>query len=191
MIVGDPTILAVESRITEAYERPSLRALGFFLIHVGGLCYGIRSTDSTMLANSFDEVRNRIAMRGGHVVPFAGETDAGRIADAFRNAIYGEEQTETYFGLSLPQFREMTYSKRIVWAPDGDAAFDDGSYVLQFDVEDRVRVIAFKSAPGQPYVPATLRDIYLAANDFYGLLQKWHDVFENEWASLPKASSSS
>jgi hypothetical protein len=144
-----------------------------------------------MLACSFDEVRGRIAMRGGHTVPFAAEPDAGRIAEAFRNAIYAEEQKESYFGIPLLQFRELVYAKRIVWAPDGDAAFDDGSYVLQFDVKDHVRLIGFKSVPGLPYDPATLRDTCLAADDFYGILQKWHDAFENEWASLPKVDDPS
>lgn len=188
MIVGDPSILAIESHITHAFERLSLRALGFFVLHVGGLSYGRRSADSTMLANSFDEVRNRLAMRGAHVVPFVGEADAGSIADAFRNAIYGEHRMTSYFGIPLPQFSEMFYSKQIIWAPDGDAAFDDGSYVLQFDVKDCVRVVAFKSA-GYSYDPATLRDMYLAADDFYPLLQKWSDGFESEWASLPKQAT--
>jgi hypothetical protein len=139
-----------------------------------------------MLARSFDEVRSRIAMRGDHVVPFADESDGGRIANAFRNAIYGKERKESYFGIPLPQFKEMIYSKRIVWAPDGDEAFDDGSYVLQFDIKDRVRVIAFRSVSHLPYDPATIRDTALAADDFYGLLQEWHDAFQNEWSSLPK-----
>lgn len=187
MIIGDPSVLAIESGITQAYEQLSFRALGFFSVYVSGFCYGRRSADSTMLARSFDEVRSRIAMRGGHIVPFAAETDAGRIATAFRNAIYGEEPRESHFGIPQPQFREMIYSKRIVWAPDGDEAFDDGSYVLQFDIKDHVRLIAFKSAPCHPYDPATIRDTWLAADDFYDILHRWHEAFESEWASLPKA----
>lgn len=171
MIIGDPSVLAIESDITRAYERLSFRALGFFVIYVSGFCYGRRSADSSMLARSFDEVRNRIAMRGGHIVPFAAEADAGRIADAFRNTIYGEEPRESQFGILLPQFREMIYSKQIVWAPDGDEAFDDGSYMLQFDIEDHVRLIAFKSARCHPYDPATIRDVWLAADYFYDILR--------------------
>lgn len=186
MIIGEPSVFAVESSITEAYEELYLRALGFFVIYVDGLFYGRRSANSTMLARSFDEVGNRIAMRGSHVVPFVAETDAGRIATAFRNAIYGEEQKASYFDIPLSQFMGMIYSKRIVWAPDGDEAFDDGSYVLQFDVQDQVRLIAFKTVTCHPYDLATIREICLPADEFYGLLQRWHGAFENEWASLPK-----
>ena len=45
-----------------------------------------------------------------------------------------------------------------MWAPDGDEPFDDASYVLQFDVKDRVRLIAFKSSEGYLHDPATLSD---------------------------------
>ena len=62
----------------------------------------------------------RTALRGGHAAPLADESDPARIADAFRNALYGETQRETYFGISLGQFKEMWYSKALVWAHDGD-----------------------------------------------------------------------
>jgi hypothetical protein len=185
LIIGDPSVIAIESRITFAYERLSLRGLGFFVVHVGGLSYGSRSSDSTMLACSFDGIGNRIAMRGRHELPFS-EADAREIAESFRNAIYGDNQRESYFGIPLSQFRDMIYSKRIVWAPDGDEAFDDGSYILQFDIENHVRVIAFKSDQSNPYDPATIRDVRVKSDDFYTLLKNWHDAFESEWTSLRK-----
>jgi hypothetical protein len=141
-----------------------------------------------MLACSYDEVERRIALRGNHVVPFASEPDAGQIADAFRNAMYAEKPLESYFSIPHSKFIEVIRSKRIMWAPDGDEAFDDGSYVLQFDVQDRVRVIAFKSGEGYIHDPATLTDIWVEADDFYSVLQGWHDAFEVEWTSMPKVS---
>jgi hypothetical protein len=188
LIVGSPAVLAIESSITRAYERLSFRALGFFVIYVGGHCYGRLSPDSTMLACSYDEVERRIAGRGNHTVPFATESDAGKIADAFRNALYAETQQESYFGVPLSDFRDLIRLKRIVWAPDGDEAFADRSYVLQFDIRDRVRLIAFKCGEGYRHDPTTLSDIWLAADDFYDVLQGWHDAFEAEWASTSKTS---
>jgi hypothetical protein len=188
LIIGNPFVFAVESSIMQAYERLSFRALGFFVIYVGGRCYGKHELDSTMLACSYDEVERRIAKRGSHTAPFATESDAGKIADAFRNALYAENQRESHFGIPLADFRDMIRSKRIMWAPDGDEAFDDGSYVLQFDVQDRVRLIAFKSGEGYLIDPAVLSDVWLPAEDFYYVLQRWHDAFEGEWASMPKVS---
>jgi len=79
VIVGNPAALALESGITEAYARLSFRALGFFVIHVGGRSYGVRSSDATMLACSFDQVKKRIVDRGGHTAAFATEVDPGNL----------------------------------------------------------------------------------------------------------------
>jgi hypothetical protein len=187
MIVGQPTIFAIESGMTQAYDRLSLRGLGFFVIHVGGLRYGVCSPDATMLANSCDAVNDRIDHRGEHTAPFATEPDAGIIADALRHALYADDQErEVFFGIAQPQFSKLIYSKQIMWAPDGDAAFNDGSYVLQFDTIDQVRLIAFRCGENGLHDPATLRDVWLPADEFYDVLQAWSIAFEDEWAAMPK-----
>ena len=191
MIVGNPSIFAIESTIGRAYENPGLRALGFFAIHVCGNCYGVRSPDTTFLACSYDEVQRRIGKRGSHTAPFASEPDAGEIAHAFRSAVYGEEQWKSYFGIPCSEFDKVVEVNRIMWAPDGDEAFDDGSYILQFDVDDHVRLIAFKSGQDCLYDPPSLAEAWLAADHFYDVLERWHRSFEAEWASLPKVPADS
>jgi hypothetical protein len=192
MMIGNPAIFAIESEISRAYERLGFRALGFFVLHVGGHRYGVYEPQATMLANSFDVVQARIAFRGKHVAPFATEPDAGAVADAFRNAIYADEQEESFFGVPLAKFCNLVHQKsHLVWAPDGDEAFDDGSYVLQFDVDSRVRLIAFKSDEDYRHAPSSLSNVWLPADDFYNVLQKWHNAFEAEWVSAPKSSESS
>ncbi len=180
MIIGDPHIFAVESIITQVYKRLSFLALGFFVIHVNGVCYGVREHDATMLACSFAEVKRRIICRGRHIADFA-ELNAGEIAGAFRSAVYAAAQEESYFGSTLSEFRRHfdRDANALLWAPDGDAAFDDGSYVLQFDVGDRVRLIAFKSDQDS-YDPATLSEVWMPLERFYLFLQQWHDSFEAE-----------
>ena len=128
-------------------------------------------------------------MRGRHTAPLlATESDAGKVADAFRGALYGGMPQEGYFGLPQAQFSEMIDSKRIVWCPDGDEAFDDGSYVLQLDVGRRVRLIAFKSGQGRLHDPGTLSDVWLAADDFYAVLRCWSEAFDEEWVATPKCA---
>jgi hypothetical protein len=187
--IGNPSSLAVESGITQAYTRLSLRALGYFVLHIGGFRYGVYKPDATALARSFDEVERRISFRGSHRASFATEPDAGEIADAYRSAIYAEKQRESYFGIPLPQFRELIYTNRLDWAPDGDEAFDDSSYVLQFDVADQVRLVAFRVGEGGCHEPATLRDVTMSADLFYGTLTTWHSEFQREWESLEKRAS--
>lgn len=188
MIIGNPSVFAIESSITRAYERLSFRARGFFVIYAGGRCYGKRSPDSTLLACSYEEVERRTTERGTHSVPFSIEPDGRKIADAVRSAIYAEEPDEYYFGVPRSAFSDMIYSRHVLWAPDGDEAFDDRSYVLQFDIGDRVRLIAFKSGEGYARDDSTFTDTWLAADDFYHILRRWHDDFTAEWASMDKTA---
>jgi hypothetical protein len=127
----------------------------------------------------------RITGRGTHQAPFS-EAAAIDIANAYINAVYlDNDGDETYFGLSEAQFAKALNSNSLVWAPDGDEAFDDGSYVLQFDVGDRVRLVAFKR-PDRLVDPASVREVFLPADTFYSTLRQWRDQFMTEWESLPK-----
>jgi hypothetical protein len=185
MIVGNPSQFAIESQTTQAYERLSSRALGSFTILIQGFRYGVYEPDATLLAVSVDEVQRRISRRGSHITPFT-DAEPGVIADAYRAAVYGEEYGCPYPGITLEDFASHIFSSRITWAPDGDEAFDDGSYVLQFDADTRVRLIGFKTGPDGWCDPSTLKDVWLEGDQFYGVLHRWHVDFLAKWESLPK-----
>ncbi len=189
MIIGDPARFALESRITTAYSEPGCRALGLFVIHICAQRYGVYEPDATLLACSFDQVIARINDRGRHTAPFSSEPDAGKIADAFRRAVYAPDQEdETFFGLPHSEFRAAFYQNRLVWAPDGDEAFDDGSFVLQFDTQEGVRLIGFKTnKEGYGHEPNTRADVSMGANAFYSVLEEWSTAFEKEWGAAVKA----
>jgi hypothetical protein len=38
-----------------------------------------------------------------------------------------------------------------------------------------------------PGVPNTLSDVWLAVEEYYGILKQWGDTFESEWTSTPKS----
>ncbi len=184
MLIGDPLTFAIESEITKRWKGPSLGALGYFIIHVNAHCYGVKSPDATMLANSFGEVEARIAMRGRHTAPFA-TADAFELADAYSRAIYIESrEDELFLGMPEAQFTAAIYSRQLIWAPDGDEAFDDGSHVLQFDVDDRVRIVAFNRPDWLPD-PRSINEIWLPANDFYCTLEEWREGFQKQLSMLP------
>lgn len=187
MIVGDTSTFAIESSITQPLERLGARALGFFVIHVGGHCYGVRSPEATLLACSLDAVQRRIVKKGKHCVSFSAEVDASKVVDAFRAATYDQDrQDEIFFGMTSKELRHALISNEIVWAPDGDAAFDDGGHVLQFDLGDRVRLIAFKNADYQEEIARTLTEVWISADLFYEVLAQWQSKFEAEWAASVK-----
>ncbi len=187
MIVGNPSTFSIESSITRAYETLGCRALGFFVLHLGGQRYGVHAPDASMLACSLGEVEDRLSRRGSHVAPFACEVEGGKIADAFRDGVYASgKEEESFFGIRRPEFCDLFYAKHLLWAPDGDEAFDDGSYVLHFDVGERVRLIGFRCGAGDHHDPKTLRDIWLPAPDYYDVLHQWRDAFVAEWQATPK-----
>jgi hypothetical protein len=190
MIVGHPETFAIESGITEAYEYPGLMALGYFIIHICGRSFGLKELDASMLACSFDEVARRIAHRGSHNPPFPIDSDAGKIANAFIRAGYEptHEDSEQFFGIVTPRFREAT--RHLEWAPDGDAAFDDGSHVLHLEDMEKVRLIAYASTPDYVYDPETLRDVWLSGDDYYAILQSGHARFDAEWKAARKIPAS-
>ena len=193
MIVGDKQLFAIESEISTAYERLSFRALGYFLVYIGGKSYGVRYPEASMLACSYDEVQQRIARRGTHSAAFGYDEKAADIIEAVAERYAPIEVPLSFFGLPAVEFHEILYRQKIPWIPDGDEAFDDGSCVLQFDVADQVRLIAYKlSETGRHHQhdPTTVTDVRLSATQFYGTLEKWLTEFNREWDSLPKVSES-
>jgi hypothetical protein len=84
-------------------------------------------------------------------------------------------------------FREQMVDTDIVWAPDGDEAFDDGSHVLQFDLGERVRVIAFKNAESPVDMRRSLSEAWTTADEFYAILDSWRCSFEMERVERLKA----
>ena len=185
MLIGNPAVFAIESEITRAYDRSSSRALGFFVLHVQGRRFGIKSPEASMLAVPFDDVAARILARGNHKVPCA-EANATEVAEAVTRAIYlDHSKDETFFGMSDAQFKRAIFSNRVLWGPGLDECFDDGSYLLHFDIREQVRIIAF-SRPDAFIDPASVREVWLAAHEFYSILQQWHNAFLAEWVSAAK-----
>lgn len=190
LIVGNQQNFAIESYIGRAYEEPWQRAFGYFVIYLKGRCYGVRERDATLLACSFDAVENRIASQGKHVVPFSSVPNPVEIADAYRRVKYSGEYDpeEQFFSLSAKQFSSAVSKAKITWAPDGDEAFDDGSYVLQMDIDDRVRLIAFTSQESHKKTLQSVSEFWMDSEEYYGILAEWRDRFLNEWEATPKSS---
>ncbi|MHA3774489.1 Imm42 family immunity protein [Verrucomicrobiota bacterium sgz303538] len=181
MIFGDPSRFAIESVLTQAVESTSMMAIGLFVVHVGGLRYGVYESDATTLGIASSEVERRLIDRGGRSAPFASEPDAAKIANTFREAVYAPDpEDKLFFGFSEKEFDRLRHAKHFEW--DADEEFDDSSYLLQFDVGDQVRLIAYKSwAQDWYHDPTTLRDVWIEADEFYSILQQWYDAFISEW----------
>jgi hypothetical protein len=193
MIVGNPNLFAIESEIVVAFERRLFLAYGSFVVHIGGRLYGDKDPKETpLLSNALREVEFHLAERGCHRAPFASEPDAGRIANAFqdchRNPIWAsDEEKEWFCGFTQAEFLDLTRTHHCEWGDFDHIILSDVSVILQFDVGDRVRLIAFRAIEEDwHHDPATLANVWLDADEFYHILREWRDAFEAEWAAAPK-----
>lgn len=185
---GYKYILAIESSITCAYKQESLLALGYFLIHVGGEQFGVKSSDATLLASSFNAVQMRIAHKGAHRAPQLAAASADEISRSVMQALYWRNPgTRRYFGMPHERYANSLHHNNLIWAPDGDAAFDDGSHIIQFDLDDQVRIIAFKSTK-EDRIDLSV-DMIVPSKYFYGTLSAWVDAFKKDVASIPQSDS--
>jgi Immunity protein 42 len=188
VIAGEKERFAIESLIAEAYEEESRVGLGYFVIHILGMSYGINRSDATWLACSLDSVEELIEQRGKYDAAFARHPDAADLADAFRIVKYNgiEEIDPSHRLWNLCDNFENSVSWQ--WAPDGDQAFDDGSYVLYFNIGKAVRLVAFRCLKNGLHDPVTLRDLTLTELDFYDTLTTWRARFLEERLAMLETS---
>ncbi len=141
-----------------------------------------------MLNASYDEVQKRVREQGLHAAPFAEEAAASEIADLTIKSLYGDQPASFgAWGMTQDELNTLIYSNDLLWAPDGDAAFDDRAHIFQFDVDERVRVISFQRGEDQPgFEPTTLRDLWVASSEYYGLLSSWIEKYEEAITAAPR-----
>ena len=178
MLLGNTAEFAIESHIEVAYERRGALALGYFLLHLRNCQFGVKAQDATLLACSYDEVARRFSRQGQHVASELSSVSAKNLAQAYVNAAYAGLSGELETALMT-----VATARRLVWAPDGDEAFDDGSHVLQFDVSDQVRLIGFRNVD---YTVSDVCELWMRAETFYTLLSDWTVAFDKEWQQRTK-----
>ena len=187
MLVGDPSVFAIESTAIEWYERLSFRALGSFVVHIDGVAYGRPESDATLLACAFDEVSRRHRARGTHDAAFATDSSGIAIAAAFEASLSRPEiDAEPVLGQSTEAFGAFLATRGIRWAPGGDEEWDDRSRILQFDVGDQVRIVAFKGTEPTRFDHPSFRDAWMEAERFYDVLRDWSSTFQREWERARK-----
>lgn len=185
VFAGDPATFAIDCRIALAVERIGARALGSFRVHVGGTAYGVDAPDATLLAASFDAVSRRLARYGAHIAPFAAGLSAQTLASAVHLAVYVDSDDPSPFGVAATEIR-AALRQEVLLAPDGDAAFDDGSTVLHIDMGEAVRVVAFTNIAAVASGIDRVAEVRMSAAAFYAVLEDWRDAFETAWRNAPK-----
>lgn len=181
--IGDVNCFAIESHITKAYHRPGAFALGYFNIYLRGKRFGKTALDSTLLGCSHDEVKRRLSHRGMHRFSFSNEDKCDLVTTYLNSRYWGKCELDVRV-INARAFDEEITSNELVWAPDGDQAFDDGSHVLQFDLDSRVRLLGFKNEPPSIFDCRSIVDIIIDSDIFYDILYMWAQAVEVERNAL-------
>ena len=61
----------------------------------------------------------------------------------------------------------------VVWAPDGDEAFDDDSHILHLDLDQSVRLIGFRTPDDYHSRVRDVTEVVVSENEFYDTLANW------------------
>jgi hypothetical protein len=172
---GNTASLAICSSVSHVFDSINHKALGSFQIAVAGRFFGLPDAEASMLGCSVDEVSRRIANKGRHTAFYSSTATASAIAKTIAAAIYGDDNAQDiFFGMARRNFLDSVYESYLIWAPDGDQAFDDSSVVLHFDVGDKVRIIAFHNEVNGI---GNLEEVWLSSDYFYRVLVSWRDAF--------------
>jgi hypothetical protein len=171
--------------MSSAYNSPSIYGIGYFVIHIKDNIYGIKSKGATALACSYDAVIDRIKKRGTHICPeFITDLSALELSDLFEGVLYRDKKEYKMpdnIGVLHNELSDIVYQNELLWVPDGDEAFDDGSRIIQFDIEQTVRLIGYKSLHKNKIDIKTLTDLTMDAEQYYTTLENWSNNFYNEW----------
>jgi hypothetical protein len=178
----------IESFISSAYSNKGIMAIGYFLIQIKGVSYGVKEDDATALACSYGAVNRRLEMRGKHIAPAdLINLPSLELAKISNGSLYYRIDKQDSWGFDIPrdELAKMIYKNNLIWAPDGDEAFDDGSRVFQFDIDDEpVRLIGCKIT--DDYNVYALSDLKINSDEFYSTLKEWSNGFYREWQNFEK-----
>jgi hypothetical protein len=165
MVFGDRSTFAIDCEITSRH--PPHQALGKFVVYLAGRRFGVDDPEASMLANSIDAIGERILNRGLHIRRSFDATPAAAIANAYLSGTYRGDVSE-----------QVDWST-IIWVPDGDEAFDDGSHILQMDIGSSVRLIGFQNT-GDALTADDVVELTMLPDAFYSVLAQCVDWYRGQ-----------
>jgi hypothetical protein len=112
-------------------------------------------------------------------MPLVAGAKADAIVEAFRVLRYDEQPSKrNFFGITASEVQNIFTLNEIMWVPDGDEAFDDGSHILQFDEGDKVRLVAFLNTENPTELMGSIVEKWIYPDVYYGILSQWLSLFE-------------
>lgn len=181
---GNRSIFGIESGVFEFIENPNQLGIGYFIIQMDGKEFGVKKERATILGNSYWEIKARLARKGRHTISFGEVASAAAISCSIANIIYNRHfKSEILNAEEIDELVRKLYENDLVWAPDGDSAFDDGSHIIQIDCENYVRLICFNNDETEDATLNSIVDLKISSLEYYGILADWRAQFSQNWTS--------
>ncbi len=188
MIYGAVETFALESGVSAFLPELGQMAIGFFNIHINGRRHGVYDMEASLLASSYFRVTERLQEKGEHVLPSNMGKSSLDFVRSFRYLHYGintigADSEILNNGCDV----DRVFDNNLMWAPDGDEAFDDGSHVFQIDEKDNmVRLIAFNNSLDEAEFVDSITELYIESRRYYGVLEDWSTAFRTLWENSAK-----
>ena len=169
MIVGDRSRFAVEIELHPDSPKSISTGFGLYRFWIADQPYGRSAPDASCLAASCDALRERLGQRGHHDATGMPTGNPLGILERAYWLIY--RVTDVHIASRQASAQEVAQARRLMMAPDGDEAFDDGSFVVQWDDRGVVGLAAGLVGEGDgPMIVDPVRSIRLGTVDFYDVV---------------------
>ncbi len=176
MLFGNKEKFAIEFEVKEIYHDKRFIGDGFFVVYIDGFMYGRKEDDAT----SFGCIRSTLkyfdVLQSPSKNPF-NKYECYELCDKFYDTAYRMERR--YKEEEIKDFikeAEITYDKREnclldYWTPM-EEAFDDGSFVLQLNEGDSVRLLGFKTSDDETYNIENVHGAIIQKEKFSSIIQE-------------------
>lgn len=173
MIFGNKDFFAIEVEVNNVFHDEFIGE-GKFIIYINNKSYGVHSPYATMFFCIMEQIcyfiNNKV-----NVNNIFKDYSYKDISKCYYNQNYSDIILNEYSKEFLKQTKQL-----ITWAPE--AAFDDGSYLIQIDDDELTRLIAFKSYSNGSICSVeegTETEIILDRHEYIKILQSVYNYLKN------------
>lgn len=181
MLIGSIKRFAIEYTIREFYENNFIGD-GKFLVYINGIPYGQNRDDSTTFSCIIPELGKRIITRK-ITDKILRENGHAEIAHNYYDCFFADEPKTTYFGLSKKDFEKVIIENNCSW--NGmDEAFDDGSFILQINMNSTTtKLIGFKAISCFPVEIEKISTIEISVDVFNTTIQQFIESLKTDFVN--------
>lgn len=177
---GTPSRFSVELQLHPDSSCSISQCYGKFRFWVAGVPYGRDELDASALASSYESLREHQKSFISDVPTWIEGQSPRELLQKVYWLIYEVTDDELERKLAVPE--EVDDARRAVIAPDGDEAFDDGSFVAYWKNRDEIVIAAGKittnATTGITLIGEPFTSVVITRAEFYQTIEQAIGVFQ-------------